>query len=167
MRYPIAIVYLTAIVVAMGSWSCGGSGVAAPSINQKASLAGSMPWNPLAWNVITSSVDRQASTMSTLYGNDVAVRYARTGTQQDYPTGSVLSLVTWKQQADSHWFGANIPGQVKSVEFVSVTMGPANQPLYSYQDYEGVPLSRVSPSGDRSPGTRAAYLLSQRAAVMP
>ena len=66
--------------------------------------------------------------MSTLYGNDVAVRYARMNPQQDYPAGSVLSLVTWVQREDGHWFGAKIPGPVKSVEFVTVTAGPNNHP---------------------------------------
>src|SRR5579872_2869071 len=35
---------------------------------------GSLPWNPLQGSVITSVIDRSSSTMSTLYGNDVAVR---------------------------------------------------------------------------------------------
>jgi hypothetical protein len=71
--------------------------------------------------VITQFIDRRASTMSTLYGNDAARRYARTNSQQNYPSGSVLCLVTWEQRDDPHWFGAKIPGGVKSVEFVSTT----------------------------------------------
>jgi hypothetical protein len=137
------------------------------SINERAALTASLPWNPLQWNVLTSTVDKQASTMGTLYGNDVAVRYARSNSQLDYPVGSVLSLVTWTQQEDMRWFGAKIPGQVKSVEFVSVTAGLNNQPSYSYEDYEGSPLLRTSALNGRSPGSRAAVLLSLRAAVMP
>ena len=105
--------------------------------------------------------------MSTLYGNDVAVRYARSNAQQDYPAGSVLSLVTWSQRPDVHWFGANIPGQPKSVEFVSVTAGPGNQIAYSYENYQGSPLVRNSSSDGRAAGSRASDLLSHRAAVMP
>jgi hypothetical protein len=153
-------------VLTLASWSCKGSGAVISSINERASLTGSLPWNPLQWNVIASSVDKQASTMSTLYGNNVAVRYARTNSQQDYPAGSVLSLVTWTQQEDSRWFGAKIPGQVKSVEFVSVTAGPNNQPSYSYENYEGSPLVRTSASDGRS-ASRGAYLLSLRASVLP
>lgn len=159
-------IFFTA-VLALGSWSCGGSGGVTASFNEQALLTGSLPSNPLQWNVITSSIDKQASTMSTLYGNGIAVRYARSNSQQDYPPGSVLSLVTWNQQEDIHWLGAKIPAHPKSVEFVSVTAGPANQPLYSYEDYEGSPLRKVSSTVGRSSGTRAEYLLSQRAAVMP
>ena len=154
-------------VIAFGSWSCGRSGPVTASINEGAALTGSLPWNPLQWNVITSSIDKQASTMSTLYGNDAAVRYARSNAQQDYPPGSVLSLVTWTEQEDSRWFGARIPGKVKSVEFVTVTAGPNNQPSYSYQNYEGSPLVRTSMLDGHSSGSRAASLLSLRAAVMP
>jgi Cytochrome P460 len=167
MRARVAIAGFLGVLVALGSWSCGGSGAVTASINQRAALTGSLPWNPLGWNVITSSIDQRASTMSTLYGNDIAVRYARSNSQQDYPAGSVLSLVTWTQQDDIHWFGAKIPGQAKSVEFVSVTAGQDGQLSYSYESYEGSPLGRVSSAVGRSAGSRAAYLLSQRAAVMP
>jgi hypothetical protein len=154
-------------VLTFVSWSCGGSSTVTPSINKRAALTGSLPYNPQQWKVITSSVDKRAKTMSTLYGNDAAVRYARGNSQKDYPPGSVLSLVTWTQQEDSHWFGANIPGKVKSVEFVSVTAGPGSQTEYSYEDYEGSPLRKVSSPVDRPAESRTAYLLSQRAAVIP
>jgi len=164
-------IWTTCLIVtalALGSSSCGGSGnTVTASINERATLTGSLPWNPLQWAVITSSIDKQAATMSVLYGNDVAVRYARSGSQGNYPPASVLSLVTWQQQEDVHWFGAKIPGQAKSVEFVSVTAGPGDQAAYSYEDYEGSPLRKASSSSDRSPGSRAAYMLSERAAVMP
>ena len=114
------------------------------TINKRAPLNVALPADPLQWNVITSFVDRPGSTMSTLYGNDTAVRYARSNSQHDYPAGSMLSLVTWTQEDDPHWFGAKIPGQVKSVEFVSVPPGLSD------------------PTGRHD-----AYLLSLRAAVMP
>ncbi len=167
MSVPIGTVWLFATVLALGSSSCGGSGAVTSSINERAALAGSLPWNPLHWSVITSSIDKPASTMSTLYGNDVAVRYARSSSQEEYPPGAMLSLVTWAQQEDGHWFGAKIPGQARSVEFLSVTAGPGNQAAYSYEDYEGSPLRKASSSSGRSPGSRAAYMLSPRAAVMP
>ncbi len=154
-------------LLALASWSCRRSGAVISSIDDRAGLAGSLRWNPLQWNVITFSIARNDSTTSTLYGNDVAVRYARMSSQQDYPAGSVLSLVTWVQREDGHWFGAKIPGPVKSVEFVTVTARPNNHPTYSYENYEGSPLMRTSASDGRSPGSRAAYLFSLRASVMP
>lgn len=134
---------------------------------EQANLTGNLPFNPLHWNVITSSIDKRASTMSVLYGNDVAVRYARSNSQHDYPVGAVLALVTWAQEEDVRWFGARIPGQVKSVEFVRVASGSNNQPAHSYENYAGSPLARTSASEDVAPENRAAYLLSLRAAVMP
>jgi len=110
----------------------------------RAPLAGTLPLNPLQWNVITSSVDHQASTMSTLYR-----------------AGSVLAMVTWTQQEDDRWFGARIPGPPKSVEFVTVTAGPN----YSYEDYQGSPLQKTSSQAGRK--VRLDDLLSRRAAVMP
>ena len=101
-----------------------------------------------------------------LYGNDLAVRFARSG-GRDYPPGSVLSLVTWTKQDDDRWFGARIPGQVKSVEFVSASAGPNSESSYFYERYEGSPLTRTSAVDGRSPTVRAEYLLCLRASVMP
>jgi hypothetical protein len=94
------------------------------TVNQNASPVGNLPAIPLQWKVVTSAVNTEDSTMSTLYGNDVAAGYARTNSQHNYPNGSMLSLVTWTQREDDRWFGAAIPDQVKSVEFVSVGVAP-------------------------------------------
>ena len=79
-----------------------------------------LPQNVLEWRVIATGVNTQDATMFTLFGNDLAVMHSRTNPNQPYPAGSVLSLVTWTQQEDPRWFGAKIPGTLKSVE--SVTM---------------------------------------------
>ena len=130
-------------------------------LNDEAALVGDLPSNPLKGRVITSWINKRDSTMSTLYGNDVAVQYARTNGENIYPAGSVLSVVTWKQREDPRWFGAKIPQKVGSVEFVAVT-GPG---AYTYQRYDGSPLKKVEDG--IAPHDRAAYVLSQRAAVMP
>jgi hypothetical protein len=131
-------------------------------VNKQAALAGQLPHNPLAWKVITSSVNERNGTMSTLYGDDVAVQYARSNSGGTYPASSVLALVTWAQRDDPHWFGARIPSNAKSVEFVSFTADGAKP---SYERYEGPPLSRAASSD--ADGSRVNYLVSQRAAVMP
>lgn len=118
-------------------------------------------------NVITSLVQQSSATMSTLYGNDAAVLYVRSNSQLDYPPGTELSLVTWTQQEDPHWFGANIPKQAKSVELLHVDVLPNKQRSYSYELYEGSPLARTATSVGRPAASRAAFLLSLRAAVMP
>ena len=71
-------------------------------------------FDPLEWKVITSMVDKSNRTMVTLYGNDAAVDAARKG--QGYPAGSELALVTWVQKEDEHWYGANVPDSIVSIE---------------------------------------------------
>jgi hypothetical protein len=82
---------------------------------------------PAGYQVIASFIDRSDSTMSTLYGNPEAAASARGA----YTQGSALLLATWSQKEDPHWFGANIPGALKSVEKVS--FGPAG-PTYDGPD---------------------------------
>lgn len=105
--------------------------------------------------------------MSTLYGNEAAVQYARTHAEHDYPNGSTLALVTWAQTDDPRWFGAKIPSQVKSVEFVFVRPTDGDKTSYSYQKYQGSPLKVETLEEGFTPNERTAFLLSQRAAVMP
>lgn len=137
------------------------------TLNKSATLPGNLPSNPLQGKVITSWIDTQHSTMSTLYGNDLAVQYARTSALHDYPSGSVLSLVTWKQQEDPRWFGARIPATVESVEYVAIKTDADHRTSYTYQAYMGSPLKKTLDEQGAAPNNRAAYLLSQRAAVMP
>ena len=139
------------------------------TINQNASLTGDLPANPLQWRVITSEVNKNDLTMSTLYGNDTALNYARTSPRPRYPNKSVLALVTWTQRPDERYYGAQIPDQIKSVEFVFVTdeTSTRGHRFYSYQKYDGTPLKKSFIDESEKPVGRAAYLLTQRAAVMP
>ncbi len=137
------------------------------TINQSASSLGNLPENPLQWRVITSSLNINDSTMSTLYGNDAAVDYARSHAEHDYPSASALSLVTWTQTDDDRWFGAKIPDHVKSVEFVFVKAAADGSTYYSYEKYEGSPLKLLDAQQSLKPKDRAASLMALRAAVMP
>jgi hypothetical protein len=158
------------LVVLLGLCGCQGVNPRVTTrLNQQAALAGDLPLNPVQGKVITSWIDKsdpQHPTMSTLYGNDVAVQFARTNAGHDYPAGTVLSLVTWNQQEDERWFGGNIPASPKSVEIVTVTASAAKT-AFSYQRYEGAPLRKAASETGPTPGDRSNYLLSQRAAVMP
>jgi hypothetical protein len=104
--------------------------------------------------------------MSTLFGNERAIAHARTREGRDYPPGAMLSLVTWKQQEDPRWFGANIPAQPKSVEFVSAVLSPDGRTTYKYQSFEGFPLRERSLVQSQA-AERIARLISGCAAVMP
>jgi hypothetical protein len=132
-------------------------------LNDDAALVGELPSNPLSGRVITSWINKKDNTMSTMFGNEVAVNYARTNAGATYPAGAVLSVVTWGQQEDPRWFGGKIPQRPKAVEFVTVT-GPG---AASYQRYEGVPLKKVASVEGSDPNDRAASLMGMRAAVMP
>jgi hypothetical protein len=135
-------------------------------LNTDAAIVGNIPVNPLNWRVITSGVDRDNSTMFTVFGNDTAVQYARTNGGLDYPAGSAIALTTWHQQEDSRWFGANIPARVMSVEFVDFSPPVDGGPSHVYRAYEGSPLKEAISSQTQAE-RRAAYILSLRAAVMP
>lgn len=91
------------------------------------------------------------------------MNYARSSPGQDYPVGAVVCLVTWEEQEDRRWFGAKIPGRVKSVEFASVTADPAGGKSVSLDSYTGSPLAKMPPPDANG----AAQLLSLRAAVIP
>jgi hypothetical protein len=87
--------------------------------NAAATLAASLPHQPLGWGAITIYVDPKSQTTATLYGNDVAMQAVQARrTPPSYPAGAVLALVTWAQRDDPHWFGARIPDRPLSVEFV-------------------------------------------------
>jgi Haem-binding domain/Cytochrome P460 len=106
--------------------------------NTAAALPASLPYQPLAWSAITMYVDAKAHTMATLYGNDAAidaVRAKRAPSVPEYPEGAVLALVTWTQREDPHWFGARMPDQPQSVEFVRVGGGQGG-----YQRFTGAGL---------------------------
>jgi hypothetical protein len=140
------------------------------TVNENGSLspaaANALPANPLKWIVITSSIDPQSSTMSTLYGNDIAVRYARSNTKHDYPAGSQIALVTWTRRDDPRYFGAKIPDHLKSIEFVTVTELPG-ETNFAYEKFEGTPLAKTASDESAKPSPSAQSLLQLRAAVLP
>lgn len=131
--------------------------------NESASFADSSKISHvLEGKVITSMVDKKEKTMSTLYGNDIAAEHARKSDDHHYPVGSELSLVTWIQKEDIHWYGANIPGEIKSIEIVKYQA--PDSAILEY--YEGKKLQSRKPDF----GTalkRIGYISNQRAAVLP
>jgi hypothetical protein len=167
MRVFVRAAFLSGAVSMLGLIGCSDqvNERVATRLNLDASSMGNLPANPFQGRVITSWIDKRDSTMSTMFGNDVAVRYARTSMGPAYPAGAVLSVVTWAQQEDARWFGGKIPEKVKFVEFVTVSSSGS-----SYQRYEGAPLRKAAGEGTIPKGDdtdRMAYLLAQRAAVMP
>jgi hypothetical protein len=166
-RRATAIRSLALAALCLALAGCPGKSSAPPAeINTGASLAGSLPANPLSWRVITSSADPAAHTMSTLFGNDAAIAYARSNSAHDYPAGAQIALVTWTQREDPRWYGANIPSTVQSVEFVTVSGATNGTPSYAYEKYQGQPLQKVAPDST-SDLQRISFLISQRSSVFP
>jgi hypothetical protein len=147
--------------------------------DQAAALPDSIAAHPLTGKIITSFVNLRDRTMSTLYGNDIAVKSARSGAntasgpgvtiatpatarQASYPPGSTLALVTWSQRDDPHWFGGRIPEAIRSVEIL--TFGPAAAP--AFDRYEGAPLAKkqASPADVQA---RILYITGRKASVFP
>ncbi len=95
---------------------------------------------PLLLKVLSSSINPKDSTMATLYANNLAWKYASNHQDADYPDGAILYQITWRQQPDSLWFGANIPKKVQSIERIKFTLGSQ----YSYERFEGNPLHKVA-----------------------
>jgi hypothetical protein len=135
--------------------------------NDEAALPHDLPYRPLEWRLITSSIDKHDGVMSTVYGNDLAVEHARSGSTDAYAPGSVIARVTWVQREDAHWFGGRIPGPVKSLELVTVGVTSDPRSRGTYQAYGGDPLRAVVAAEGASPGVRVDALLDERASVMP
>lgn len=131
--------------------------------NVDAALPATVPVQPLDWQVITSSVDREHHTMATLFGNDVALRAARSGAE--YPAGATLSEVTWLQQEDAHWFGGRIPQRFLSMEVVKVTTSAEGKPTASYEQF-GPAGQRTNASREQDAARKQA-IVRERASPMP
>jgi Cytochrome P460 len=139
-------------VLMLAACGCSGRKIAdADLYNVQAGLGAGLPYPVMEWKAITTEVDRGSGTTGTLFGNDAAVAAARAGVA--YPSGAVLGLVTWQQREDPHWFGARIPGEVVSVEFVEVGSGKD-------REFVGTPWREVA-------GTSAGEIVGMKAAVAP
>jgi hypothetical protein len=136
-------------------------------LNHDAELSGELPYNPLNWEILSSTLNPAERTLSTLTGNAQAVAYARQHVSSNYPVGSVLAMTTWRQQEDPRWFGGKIRGSVRSVEFLEVQPAVDRGETYLYSMYVGTPLRKLVSVAEKSPTGRAAYLLAEKAAIMP
>jgi hypothetical protein len=133
--------------------------------NVDAALPARLPVEPLEWQVITSSIDREHHTMATLFGNDVAVTSARSATGLvTYPVGSTLALVTWVQKDDGHWFGARIPQRFVSMELVTVAAGVGGKAGARYERFG--PDGRLANTSGQD-AVREETILAERASFMP
>jgi hypothetical protein len=125
-----------------------------------ATLPDSIDGQPLRGRLITSFVTPRDSTMSTLYGNGFAVSSARSA--RTYPSGAVLTLVSWKQREDPHWFGGRIPREVATVEVLR--FGADGRP--DYVCYGGPGLAKKTVDA-HAVEERVQYITAKRVSVVP
>jgi len=154
--------FLASIVLTM--YACSNAPTTAELTNPKASLPSSFNFDQLGLKVITTFINKKQGTTSTLYGNPLALKTAMADTNQ-IVAGEVLALVTWKQQSDAHWFGANIPGNLQQVEMVKSTSSAQKPLIISYAKYEGKNLT-LNPDTLNNQD-RIKYILSQKPSITP
>lgn len=143
-------------------------------INSKASLPVSFDFDKMGLKVITSFINKKEATMSTLYGNELALKTA-IEQQKNHHAGEVLALVTWKQQDDPIWFGARIPAALQSVELIKTReyksvngSGEAKNmqhPTVNYQKFEGKDL--VLNPDTLHQYQRIKFIFGQQPSIMP
>lgn len=131
--------------------------------NDTASIAAgtALPADPLLWKVLNTFTDTALHTQATLYANDSAYQFARTGGAA-YPAQAQLALVTWQQQDDPHWLGARIAGAIRSVDFVTFNADATPQ----YTHYEGHPL-KAAASLSSTDSAHVAWALKQPILAVP
>jgi hypothetical protein len=110
----------------------------------------------LRGKVVTSFVDTKYRTMSTLYSTKPV------NVLGGYAPGTLLSLVTWNQRDDPHWFGGRIPQTVQSVEQIQI--GADGKPEYNV--YAGPNLPKKEMAAEQV-AHRVQYITAKRAAVIP
>jgi hypothetical protein len=136
--------------------------------NGAAALPQSLPYLPLEWTAITMFVDPNTRTMSTLLGNDIAVRAVRSragnfGKPPAFPVGSVIALLTWAQRDDPHWFGGRIPDRPLSVEFTEMD---ASSKVRSYRRFDG-PMLQEHTAPTEEVARRSSFLMNLVPATLP
>jgi len=77
--------------------------------NERAAVMPVLPFDPFAASLVSLSVDRSRSTISALFSHS--------------STRRELLLITWSERDDPHWFGARIPGDFLTAEYVGSTRG--------------------------------------------
>ncbi len=155
---------ITLLFLALAVSSCSEKKSPDEIINEKASLPEALNWEAAGYKVITSYIDKKDSTMSILYGNDLA-RKTFIASENRVIRGEMLVLVTWKQKADENWFGANIPGKLNTIELIKISAGNSGATAIAYSLYKGKAFILSKDTTDNQ--VRIRYIFSQQPSVMP
>jgi hypothetical protein len=151
--------YLILLVLVM---ACNGKSKELLNTNASIQQSNELKDNPLLMHPLASSVNPKDSIMSTLYANDIAFDYAKKNGDSNYPNGAVLYEVNWKQKPDELWFGANVPGEIASVEKITFKQDNSSE----YEVFEGKPLKKIK-IDTATVTLRKNVIVSQGMAVSP
>lgn len=158
MKTPYYLLAIFSIALFAG---CNQTTAPADLINEKASLPNTFSISDLHQRVLSSFYNTEDSTNSILYGDKGAEEILQKGERSASPAFS-LTLVTWHQQEDPHWFGARIPGNLISVE--RLTKANMHDRLF-YQKLSGKQLIAVNDTSGN--GERIRFILSQQPLIQP
>ncbi|HEY0174866.1 MAG TPA: cytochrome P460 family protein [Pedobacter sp.] len=156
-----AYLLLPALILSLSA--CSGHKDSEDQINKEASLPASFNFSKMGLKVITSSINQKLATMSTIYGNDLALETAKTG--KSIRPGETLAMIIWKQQEDQRWFGAKIPGKIQSLEMIRTMPDAGNGTKVVYQRFEGPQLVLKSDTTGNAESIK--YIFAQQPSVMP
>ncbi len=132
-------------------------------LNTAAALPASFEFDQKGLTVLNTIFNDQAGTVSMLYGNKAAKEFSMDSNRRG--GGARWALVTWKRVDDKHWFGANIPGELLSLETVTMDSPTVAPSMAGYARYSGKELAKET---DPAPHPeRIRYILQMQPAVMP
>ncbi|MDR3680618.1 MAG: hypothetical protein P4L41_11690 [Flavipsychrobacter sp.] len=132
-------------------------------INDQAALPATFKFDTLGLKVMASFANKKYGTMSVLYANGEGISNAIKGDKK-HSAGEVRALVTWGQQDDPSWFGARIPGSLKSVELVKISTNTTGL-ITAYAKYSGKNLLAAPDTLGQE--ARIKYILDQQPSIMP
>ncbi|SFM89810.1 hypothetical protein SAMN05428949_1216 [Chitinophaga sp. YR627] len=156
-KIPIFLLATLALLPA----GCSDSPIIDHQVNTDASFPGNLSFDRKGLKVISTFIDRKQGLVSTLYGNDIALNAAKSGTQES-ARGLVMVMATWSQQPNPYWYGNNIPGRLRTVEMVT-SNSQTGKHMYSTCDQKSWQGNSVIPNSEE----RIRYILGLKPSVMP
>lgn len=132
-------------------------------MNEKARLPVSFNFDSLKLKVMASFINAKLGTISLLYANSPVIKNSYK-VKRSHSAGEVMALITWKQQPDTNWFGARIPGALQTLELIEIIADPSH-PIITYKRYRGRNL--LIDKDTLGQLTRTKYILELQPSVMP
>jgi hypothetical protein len=134
-------------------------------INNEASLPSSLNIDHAGLKVISTFFNPKQKNTSLLYGNAQALANAISGQQKIIVAGQLFKLITWKSQSDANWFGANIPGELLTVEVLKTVGSEGQSAIIMYSRFKG---KNMQPDSDTSHNQeRVQFILRQKPTIIP